>query len=70
MALLNKLGITDPAELARQEEKISKKKAAAWKPLPPPKKLRLLTKMILIMINICRTSTSYLRTTSIKRSKG
>ena len=27
MALKNKLGITDPAELARVEEKISKKKA-------------------------------------------
>ena len=28
MAVENKLGITDSAELARQEEKISKKKAA------------------------------------------
>lgn len=29
MALQNKLGITDSAELAREEERISKKKAAA-----------------------------------------
>ena len=28
MALQNKLGITDSAELAREEERISKKKAA------------------------------------------
>lgn len=28
MALKNKLGITDPAELAREEERLSKKKAA------------------------------------------
>ena len=28
MALANKFGITDPAELARAEERISKKKAA------------------------------------------
>ena len=29
MALTNKLGIDDPAELAREEERISKKKAVA-----------------------------------------
>ena len=44
MALENKLGITDSAALAREEEKISKKKAlevAGYSPSSQPEKLQV-----------------------------